>query len=72
MSYAQERYHQTWLHQQIAISEYLDSLSELTARLEGLESFASLCETHNLKSSKQILPDKEAQPGLYLLPDIDN
>jgi len=33
MSYAQQRYDQNWLHKQIAVTEYLDTLSELTARL---------------------------------------
>lgn len=68
MSYAQERYNQTWLHKQIAVAEYLDTLSELTARLDSLQSFAALCEGKGVKSSKELLPDETAKPGLYLLP----
>ncbi|WP_017295632.1 hypothetical protein [Geminocystis herdmanii] len=68
MSYAQERYPKSWIQQQIAIAEYLDGLSELLARLESLEAFADLCESRNLKSSKEILPDENTPSGLYLLP----
>lgn len=67
MSYAQQRYPKSWVYQQIAIAEYLDSLSELVARLESLEAFAELCESRNVKSSKEILPDKNTPSGLYLL-----
>ncbi len=67
MSYAPERYNQTWQHQQIAIAEYLDTLSELTARLDSLQSFALLCEQKGVKSSKELLPDDTVKPGLYLL-----
>ncbi|WPF88091.1 hypothetical protein WEU38_14930 [Cyanobacterium aponinum AL20118] len=68
MSYAQERYPKSWIQKQIAIAEYLDGLSELLARLESLEAFADLCESRNLKSSKEILPDENAPSELYLLP----
>lgn len=68
MSYAQERYPKSWIQKQIAIAEYLDGLSELLARLESLEAFADLCESRNLKSSKEILPDENTPSGLYLLP----
>jgi len=68
MSYAQTRYNQTWIYQQIAVAEYLDTLSELTARLDSLQSFAALCETTGVKSSKELLPDENSKPGLYLLP----
>ena len=37
MSYAPERYNQTWLNEQIAIAEYLDTLSKLSARLDSLQ-----------------------------------
>ncbi|MGI0483395.1 hypothetical protein ACN4EE_21765 [Geminocystis sp. CENA526] len=43
-------------------------MSELLARLESLEVFADLCESRNLKSSKEILPDENTPSGLYLLP----
>lgn len=68
MSYSPERYNQTWQHQQIAIAEYLDTLSELTARLDSLQSFAQLCEEKGVKSSKELLPDANVKAGLYLLP----
>ncbi|WP_017306138.1 hypothetical protein [Spirulina subsalsa] len=57
-----------WRHRQIAIAEYLDTLSELSARLEGLQRFAQLCEQQGVKSSHELLPSAEAKPGLYLLP----
>jgi hypothetical protein len=67
MTYAPKRYNQTWQHQQIAIAEYLDTLSELTARLDSLQYFAALCEAKGVKSSKELLPDDTVKPGLYLL-----
>ena len=36
MSYSSQRYPETWQHQQIAVAEYLDTLSELSARLDSL------------------------------------
>ncbi len=68
MSYAPERYNQTWLNQQIAIAEYLDTLSELSARLDSLQEFAALCESQGVKSSKEILEilPKNLQPELYI------
>ena len=68
MSYAPQRYNQTWLYQQIALAEYLDTLSELTARLDTLQDFAALCENTGVKSSKELLPDADSKPGLHLLP----
>lgn len=67
MSYAPQRYNQTWLYQQIALAEYLDTLSELTARLDTLQDFAALCENSGAKSSKELLPDPDSKPGLHLL-----
>lgn len=67
MSYASERYPQTWVYQQLAITEYLDTLSELLARLDTLQDFASLCENRGVKSSKEILPSQDVKAGLYLL-----
>ncbi|MGD1715282.1 hypothetical protein [Dapis sp. BLCC M172] len=66
MSYARERYNQIWLNQQIAIAEYLDTLSELSARLDSLQEFAALCESQGVKSSREILP-KNVESGLYIL-----
>ncbi|MGM3306055.1 hypothetical protein ACSQ6I_08745 [Anabaena sp. WFMT] len=68
MSYS-GKWDKIWTHRQIAIAEYLDTLSELLARLDSLQSFAVLCESENVKSSKDILPDENTPPGLYLLPD---
>ena len=61
------QFDQTWIYRQIAIAEYLDAFSELLARLESLQFFADLCESQNIKSSKNILPDANAESGLYLL-----
>lgn len=69
MSYS-HRYDQSWVDRQLAVAEYLDSLSELSARLEGLESFAALCEQENVKSSRDILP-QGAVPGLYICGEKD-
>jgi hypothetical protein len=67
MSYSSQ-WDETWTLRQIAIAEYLDTLSELLARLDSLESFAVLCENKNVKSSKDILPDDNTPSGLYILP----
>ncbi|MEB3214847.1 MAG: hypothetical protein VKN72_01110 [Nostocales cyanobacterium 94392] len=61
------RLDETWTHRQIAIAEYLDTLSELSARLDSLQSFAALCEARNLRSH-DMLPDSDAEQGLYVLP----
>ena len=50
-----------------AIAEYLDTLSELLARLDILQDFAQLCGDQSEKSSKELLPSNDAEPGLYLL-----
>lgn len=68
MSYSSAKFDQTWTHRQIAVAEYLDGLSELSARLEGLESFANLCESRGVKSSREILPGADTEPGIYILP----
>ena len=60
-----------WTHRQIAVAEYLDALSELSARLETLQAFADLCESRGVKSSREILPGADAEPGLYALPADD-
>jgi hypothetical protein len=66
MSYS-SKWDEIWTHRQIAIAEYLDTLSELLARLDSLQSFAVLCENKNVKSSKDILPDNDAETGLYVI-----
>lgn len=60
-----------WTHQQLAVAEYLDFLSELSARLESLKFFSEWCDRRGLKSSKVILPDRNDAPGLLVLPDQD-
>jgi hypothetical protein len=60
-----------WKYRQLAIAEYLDTLSELYARLDGLLAFAQLCEQQEVKSSYELLPDANAKPGLYLLPAVE-
>lgn len=68
MSYSSAKFDRAWTHRQIAVAEYLDGLSELSARLEGLESFANLCESKGVKSSREILPGPDTEPGIYILP----
>jgi len=67
MSYSSAKFDQTWTDRQIAVAEYLDGLSELSARLESLESFADLCESKGVKSSREIMPGADTEPGIYLL-----
>jgi hypothetical protein len=67
MSYSSSKFDEAWTHRQIAVAEYLDTLSELSARLESLESFANLCESRGVKSSREILPGADAELGIYLL-----
>jgi len=66
MSYAAERYPVAWVNRKRAIAEYLDTLSELTARLDTLQDFGELCEVAGVSSSQELLPQTSA-PGLYLL-----
>jgi hypothetical protein len=67
MFYSDTKFDLAWTYRQIAIAEYLDSLSELSARLESLESFADLCESKGVKSSQEIIPGNDAEPGIYVL-----
>jgi hypothetical protein len=67
MSYSSSKFDEAWTHRQIAVAEYLDTLSELSARLESLESFAHLCESRGVKSSRDILPGADTEPGIYIL-----
>lgn len=61
------QFDEKWTRHQIAIAEYLDALSELLARLESLRAFADLCESRGVKSSREILPGVDAEPGVYIL-----
>lgn len=56
-----------WINRQVAVAEYLDTLSELSARLDSLQSFAALCESRNI-NIREMLPDSDAKEGLYVLP----
>ncbi|MGL4621760.1 hypothetical protein [Chroococcidiopsis sp.] len=67
MSY-RSQFDRQWTYRQIVIAEYLDALSELSARLENLQAFATLCECRGIKSSRDILPGDDAEEGLYVLP----
>lgn len=57
-----------WTHRQLAVAEYLDGLSELSARIETVGAFAHECEVRQLRSSRDALPGPHAAPGVYLLP----
>jgi len=67
MSYSSAKFDEAWTHRQIAVAEYLDGLSELSARLESLESFADMCESRGVKSSREIIPGADTEPGIYIL-----
>lgn len=66
MSYA-AKLGESWEHRQVAIAEYLDGLSELSARIESLKNFAEFCEERGVKST-DILPGPDAPPGIFTLP----
>ncbi len=69
MYYAAQFKHKDWIHKQVAIAEYLDTFSELSARLESLKTFTSLCQQTEVKSSLDLLPTKQAEQGWYTLPN---
>ncbi|MBW4499260.1 MAG: lipase family protein [Scytonema hyalinum WJT4-NPBG1] len=54
-----------WIETQIFVVKYLDTLSELLARLESLLDFTHFCKSKGV-SIHDILPDHDAEPGLYL------
>lgn len=66
MFYASQ-FEQNWVHDRVAIAEYLDTLSELSARLESLQALADLCEETGVQSSLNLLPQKYQQDGWYSL-----
>ena len=66
MSYSSQ-YDESWKNSQIGVSEYLDSLSELADRLESVQAFANLCEDRDVKSSRELLPPKDAKPEIYII-----
>lgn len=64
MTYFQEL-DKSWHLSQAALAEYLDTLSELTERLEGLQSFAHLCRELNQADPYRLIPSEPK--SLYLL-----
>lgn len=67
MSYSSV-FDQKWTYRQIAVAEYLDAKNELLARLESIQAFADTCKSRGAKSSLDILPNSNVEPGLYCLP----
>lgn len=57
---------ENWIKTQKAVAEYLDTWSELLARLESLQYFANLCKNKGVKNSLELLPGNDTEPGLYL------
>lgn len=68
MFYGSRQYNEEWTRRQIAAAEYLDALSELLARLESVQAFATLCKNQGVKSSRELLPRPNADLGLYIFP----
>jgi hypothetical protein len=58
-----------WIYSQIALSEFLDTLSELSDRLDGLLEFTKLCKRLGVKNSLELLPES-GKSGLYTLPNV--
>jgi len=58
-----------WIYSQIALSEFLDTLSELSDRLDGLREFAKLCKRSGVKNCQELLPES-GESGLYTLPNV--
>lgn len=67
MSYASQ-FDRDWIYQQVAIAEYLDTFSELSARLESLQNFAILCQKTGVKNSLELLPSQKGEGSWYTLP----
>ncbi|VEP12188.1 conserved hypothetical protein [Hyella patelloides LEGE 07179] len=69
MSYASQ-FDRHWIHKQVAIAEYLDIYSELSARLESLQAFTNLCQKAEVKNSLALLPSTEKENGWYTLSSV--
>ena len=67
MSYTSQ-YDRSWIYQQVAVAEYLDAFSELSARLETLQNFATLCQETGVKSSLELLSSEQEENTWYTLP----
>ncbi|MGF1981101.1 MAG: lipase family protein [Nostoc sp. CmiSLP01] len=55
-----------WITTQIVVADYLDTLSELLARLESLQAFIDLSNSQGINSIGEILPANNDEPGFYL------
>ena len=66
MSYASQ-FDRHWVYQQVAIAEYLDTFSELSARLETLRDFTTLCQKTEIRSSLELLPKTQQDNTWYVL-----
>jgi hypothetical protein len=66
MSYASQ-FQKDWVYQEVAIAEYLDTFSELSARLETLQDFAALCQKTEVKSSFELLPSNQEEGSWYTI-----
>ena len=67
MSYASQ-FDRDWIYRQVAIAEYLDTFSELSARLETLRYFTNLCQKTGVKSSLELLAETKNDSNWYTLP----
>lgn len=67
MSYATQ-FDRHWMYKQVAIAEYLDTFSELSARLETLQDFTTLCQKTGVKNSLELLPNNREEGSWYTLP----
>jgi hypothetical protein len=67
MSYSSQ-FDRNWIYQQVAIAEYLDTFSELSARLKSLQNFAILCQKTGVKNSMELLPSQKKEGTWYTLP----
>ncbi|BAZ45576.1 hypothetical protein NIES4102_26000 [Chondrocystis sp. NIES-4102] len=67
MSYTSQ-FDQNWVYRQVAIAEYLDTFSELSARLETLKDLTTLCQKTGVKSSLELLPKTQDDQNWYILP----
>lgn len=56
-----------WTRQQIAIADYIDGMSEMSDRMQGLIAFSKECEIRQVDSSRDLLPTKNDAPGIYVL-----
>ena len=70
MFYASQ-FDQNWIYQQVAIAEFLDTFSELSARLETLQDFTTLCQKTGVKNSRELLSDTQNNNWYIINAEID-